>query len=508
MLKHFIKTILFCGVLLPTIQAQEVNYDRVDFKYAIPATMPELQNYKTFDLTFSNEMESLFKKDKDGNLNFQPAFGSLKQVPSSEDLHVFCSLYYLKLGTDGNKNPVYEIDLQTFIANKYGTKVYEKHYNYSGIPYTADAKNNKYSMKYYCVEQAIARSLADYTNNVYGYTATLDTKLAKLDDVKKKTELYDFIDQVKLLSKEIEGKGVADFVKAAEKYVPFWEKMTQYSEGKKADEVKRAAYQNLAVYYILSKDADKAKAIISEYKKIDKEVKEMFGLIKYKNSDVCDTLISKLTFNLVAIDEKKAGTEILSKEIILDRLTYNTIEGTVRIKDKKHAGPHTGLIKIRNMTTTAKSSGNMLNLDASDVDMLIITKNEKGGMDTLKSYISKIEELKDNAGKKYIAQKFSNVIAFAAGSAGYYGLLMVSFESAKVNVYRCIVPTTYSDDYVVRKPSDEKGIRSGTLTDFKKLTEYLSDCPEIATQAKAGQIDRKTTPEKLAEQYANCSDAK
>lgn len=138
-----------------------------------------------------------------------------------------------------------------------------------------------------------------------------------------------------------------------------------------------------------------------------------------------------------------------------------------------------------------------------------MTKNTKGGVDTLKSVISKIESLKDNTGKKYIAQKFSNALAFAAGgNAGNYGLLMVSFESSKINVYRCIVPTTFSADYVVRKTGDEKGIRSGSLTEFKKLTDYLSDCSEIASQTKAGQIDKKTTPEKLAEQYNNCAGTK
>jgi hypothetical protein len=504
MFNKFIKIVICFSLVLTSLNAQEVDYDGVYFKQFISATMPELQSYKTFDLTFSNEMESLFKKDKEGNLNFKPSFGAHRQVENSEELHVFSTLYSIKLGADANKNPTYDVDLHTFIFNKYGTKLYEKRYNYSGVPYRANADNNKYGLKYYCVEQAIANSLADYVYSIEGYTANLSTKVAKLDDVKKNTELYAFVDQAKELKKEF-NKSPADFVKAAEKYVPFWEKMTAYSEGKNADEVKRAAYQNLAVYYILSKNAEKALEVIEPYKKIDKEIKEMFGLVKYKNSEECEKLLGQLVVKTVKIDEKAGGDVVLSKAVIADRMNYKTIDGTVTIKDKRIGGTYTGQIKIRNMATTGGSSGGMLNLDAADIEMLIIAKNAKGNMDTLRSVISRIEDMKDNAGKKYIAQKFSNVLAFAAaGNAGNYGLLVVSFESPKVNVYRCIVPTSYSQDYVVRKTGDEKGIRSGGLTDFKKLTDYLSDCAEIATQVKAGQVDRKITPEKLAEQYSNC----
>jgi hypothetical protein len=75
---------------------------------------------------------------------------------------------------------------------------------------------------------------------------------------------------------------------------------------------------------------------------------------------------------------------------------------------------------------------------------------------------------------------------------------------AKVKVFRCVVPSSNSDDFIVRKTGDEKGVRSGSLFDFRKVTEYFSDCAEIAADVKSGKIKRSTTPEKMAEQYSNC----
>jgi hypothetical protein len=503
MLKHTLKTVFIILTNFVTLQAQEVNYDDVYFKYTIPALSPELQAYKTFDLTFANEITNFWGDKKTEILNFKPEFDHLTQVESSDDLHVFCRLYHIKVKKDKEKRDVYDIDLHTVITNKYGTKLYEEHLNADDIPYGANVSNNKFGIKYNCVEQAISISLVDFTRLTYGYAKTIETSLAKLDGVKKKTEFAGLEDQVKLLSKYM-GQGAPEFVKAAEQYVPFWEKLTQYSEGKEPNEVKRAGYQNLSVYYILANKIDKAQTILEEYKKVDKQVKIMFGLIKYKNSDKCDSLISLMNPKPVEVDEKKGGTEILSKSAILDRVTFTTIEGTVRIKDKKIGGTYTGTIKVRSIASLGKTGG-MLNLDATDIEMFIIPK-DKNGKDTIRTVISKIEELTDNTGKKYIAQKFSNAIGFVAGAGvGNWGLMMVSYESPKVSVYRCIVPTTYSEDYVVRKAGDDKGMRSGGLLGFKKLTDYLSDCPEIAEQVKAGQIDRKTTPEKLAEQYSNSS---
>ena len=84
---------------------------------------------------------------------------------------------------------------------------------------------------------------------------------------------------------------------------------------------------------------------------------------------------------------------------------------------------------------------------------------------------------------------------------GDYYLLKPSFQSAKVNVYRTVIPAGVAD-YVVRKAGDEKGLKSGLFTSFSKLYEYLGDCPAIAAKAKDPV---RETVEKIAELYSNCS---
>jgi hypothetical protein len=503
MFKLFYNTLFCYFIAITTLHAQSVNYQSVDFKADMPAIMPSLQGYKTFDLTFTNRVESFFKKENPEDLDFQLGYDKFAKVENSEELHIFSTLYSLKLGKNTENKQVYDVDLHTIITNKYGTVLFENHFDVQSMPYLNYTRNTKYSLRHYCLEQAIDRSFSAYLQDVHGYTGTYEGKLAKLDDVKKKTELYEFVDQVKVLSPAL-SKSIPAFLDEAAKYVPFWEKMTQYSEGKNPDEVKRAAYQNLSLYYILSQNTEKAQATIAAYKKVDKEIKQMFGLVKYKNSESCEKLLNALTPKpVVVIDEKKGGTEILTKSAIAERLMYHTIDGTVRIKDKKIGGTYTGLIKVKNVLTTGKAS-NMMNLDATDIDVQIVGKNEKGEAVTLNTYLSKIEDLKSNDGKKYIAQKFSDALSFAAsGNAGYYALLNVSYESPKVTVFRCVIPSSYSTDYVVRKTGDAKGVRSGNVSGFldsKKIMDYLSDCPAFKTD----EVDKKASVEALAEKYSNC----
>jgi tetratricopeptide (TPR) repeat protein len=501
MSKNLTQILVLCCFAFTTINAQKVDYKSSYFSHPMPATMPQLSGIKTYDFTFRNEIENFWGEKSKEVVKFKPTFGNFEQVDSSSELHVVSNLYYLKVKKKENRD-VFDIDIHTTVANKYGTKLYEKRITDKDIPCNSEGNS-----RFACVQRAISVSLSSFSNAINGYKAQIDIHLARLDDVKKKSELYAFEEQVAVLRKALEREGVPAFLKAAEAYVPFWEKMTNFSEKGNADEVKRAAYQNLAIYYILSKNIEKAQAIIEQYKKIDKEEKEMFGLIKYTCSIDCEKMINELSPEPIEINETEGGSVVLSKEAIVDRMIYRTIEGTVTIKDKKIGGKHTGFIKLKS-TAPTKASGNMISLDSEDLDMLIIEKNAKGGMDTLRTFVSKITEMQGKDGKNYIAKKLTEEGVLSIGAPGFYALMMTTYQSPKIEVYRCIVPSSNSSDYVMRKTTDEKGIKSGLFNNFKRMTEYFSDCPTLSTKMKAGEIDKKTSAEKMAEMYSNCGGSK
>jgi hypothetical protein len=497
MIKNLICALTLCCMVPPTMHAQKVDYKSAFFYYPMPATLPQLSGIKTFDLTFRNEIENFWGEKSKEVVKFKPNFEGMTQVDSSSELHVVSNLYYLKVKKNKENKDVFDIDIHTMVANKYGTKLFEKRITDKDIPCTADGNT-----RFACVQRAISVSLIPFSNAINGYRAQIDIRLARLDDVKKKSELYAFEEQVDVLKKAL-GKGAPTFVQAAEAYVPFWQKMTTFSEKGNADEVKRAAYQNLAIYYILSKNTEKALAIIEEYKKIDKEVKEMFGLIKYTCSLDCEKLIPELNPESVEINETEGGSVVLSKEAIVDKMIYRTIEGTVTIKDKKIGGKHTGFIKLKS-TAPTKASGNMLSLDTEDLDMLIVKKNAKGGMDTLRTFLSKMTDMQDKDGKNYICKKLTEEGVLSIGGLGFYALMMTTYQSPKIEVYRCLVPSSNASDYVIRKTTDEKGIKSGIINNFKRMTDYFSDCTSLSAKMKAGEIDKKTSAEKMAEMYSNC----
>ena len=97
---------------------------------------------------------------------------------------------------------------------------------------------------------------------------------------------------------------------------------------------------------------------------------------------------------------------------------------------------------------------------------------------------------------------------FTIGGLGFFALMVTTYQSPKIEVYRCIVPSSNESDYVIRKTTDEKGMKSSLLFNFKRLTDYFSDCPTLAAKMKAGEIDKKTSAEKMAEMYSNCGGSK
>ena len=100
MFKILVKTaVLLCVFIFSSssIDAQKVLYRNASFNYRIQPTKANLQVYKTFDLTFRNEMESFFGNDKKEDVKFTPKMKDLQLVENSDELHVHSTLYYLTI---------------------------------------------------------------------------------------------------------------------------------------------------------------------------------------------------------------------------------------------------------------------------------------------------------------------------------------------------------------------------------------------------------------------------
>lgn len=493
---RLLSIILTVFTVINAAMAQETEYKKANVEIAIAPFYPEFINsYRTFDLTFTDERQTLAGEKQAVTLT--PIFSPFQKVAESKDLHVIASLYDLRI-SKGEQGNVYQINMYVSVCNKYGTKLYEQHYFYGGIPVPAN-NNSKISL----VENSLSASLRKFSNGILGYKAAATLPLAYVDGVNKKSELAAWKEQIGALVKDFEQNGASSFLLSAKKYLESWEKMTTYSEGKDANEVRRAAYQNLAVYYVLQKDFAKFEAIIEEYKKIDKEVKAFMGLARYKNSEDLEKFRQDYYREMKKIEEKAGGTTELTKAEIIDRMNFITIDGTVEIKERKKNTTYTGLIKVRNISETPQPTGNMMSLDLQDIEMLVIAPNASTGKtDTMRSSISKIVSMTDKAGKKYVAQKVTSPGSLVPNA---YALSVSSFVSPKVNVYRCIVPAESVDDYVVIKADDKSGgIKSSLLLGFKRITTYLNDCPDFNNQVKAGTIHKDMSIEDIVKAYAEC----
>ena len=493
------KTILIAAglVLFQLANAQDVSYEDHILNFQQKPAYPQYAAYTTFDMAAITTMD---ETEVNVNLPYQIKLGNLKQVPVSSDFHVVSVLRRLSGKFTSDISLIANIYLESYVYDRYGNKVSgiyvdreDRVVNFDKALSKAE-RDNKEIVRQKIIEKVTESLLQEFLDALNGAKLQIPFELAGLSGVKKNPDLADF-------SKTLKGvKDGADVVSLQQLLAPqvaYWEKASVYTGDVDTIEIKRAAYQNLSIYYILKADEEKAAEYIEKYKAIDKVHKMMMGLIKIKHSDNCEKMLAQMYPALADINE---AAPVMSLQELKENFKYATINGTVTIDTKKTAGTYEGQIQISKLDNA--SGGNILSLDAQNANVIITTKDEKGQVKTIKADLSDITSLKDNKGVEYAVKKFGGL---GLGSA-YYSLLKPSFHNDKITVYRTLIPSG-SNDYVIKKSGDTEGVKSSLHNSRKQLIEYLGDCTSLTEKLKDGTISKKEKVEKIAEMYTACGTA-
>jgi hypothetical protein len=493
------KNILLLTVIVMVCQfasAQEVSYYDHTLQFQQKPAYPQYAAYTTFDMA---AITTLDETQVNMNLPYQIKLGNFKQVEISSDFHVVSVLIRLASKLTSPTSITANVYLQSFIYDRFGNKIRGIYTNREDVAIkldkalSKDEQGNKDFVRQKVVEQVTEINLKEFVDAFNGAKVDLTYELAGLSEVKKKPELADFSKTVK------EVKYTASYdelVQALTPNVAYWEKMSDYAGEGDINEVKRAAYQNLSVYHIMKGETEKATEYIEKYKAIDKVHKMLMGLLKVKHSENCEQLITKMYPSAAAeIDETAPA---MSLQLLKDNFKYITINGTVTVDQKKIGGTYEGQILVSKISGSS-GGGGIASLDASSADVIITVKDAGGNAKTIRTELSNITSLKDDKGVEYAVKKFGSVV----GGGAYYSLLKPSYHTDKITVYRTLIPAG-SDDYVIKKSGDEKGVKSSLLNSRKQLIEYLSDCTSLTEKLKDGTIGKKEKVEKIAEMYSNC----
>lgn len=495
MLKKINTTIIGIAAML-CATAQDVSYEDHKLTYQQKPAYPQYAAYTTFDMAAVTTMD---ESEVNMNLPYQLKLGNLKQVAEGGDFHVLSVLRRMSGKFTSESALTANIYLSAWLYDKHGNKVKAIYVDKEDYAITFDKamtkeeRNNKDFVRQKVVEKVTESLLQEFVNAYNGAKLELPFELASLSGVKKNPELADFSKTVKEVKFTTDA---ASLLQQMEPHVAYWEKASMYNNADDDTiEVKRAAYQNLSIYNIVKGDVEKASSYIEKYKAIDKVHKMLMGLLKIKHSENCEKLIAQI-YPPVAepIDDK---APVLTLKEIKENYKYVTLNGTITITGKKEGGTYTGQVQISKLENAG--GGGILNLDAQAAVVVITTKDEKGNTKTINTDLSNVTAFKDDKGANYSIQKFGT----AAMGGAYYSLLKPSYEHAKINVFRTVVPAG-SNDYVVKKAGDDKGVKSSLFSSWKQLTEYLSDCSVVNEKMKNGTIAKNEKVEKIAEQYAAC----
>jgi hypothetical protein len=494
-------TLLLIALCIIT-KAQKIDYYGANLKEKLSPTLTQYSDYKTYDLQVITTKEEQDKPGVGFNIAYKPVIGNLTQVEKDGDFHIVVLLQKYSGKLTSASSATVDIYMKNTVYDKYGGFVLEEVLEsaafvlYFGRDLSEAERKNADILRGLIMEKLIKANSLSFRDGLYGGTFDKEVKIASLDKVKKIPELQAFDEQVKPLVKALEKNGLEGFKVAAEPSAAYWEKSIAYA-GEDVDEVKRAAYHNLALYNIATKNFDKAREYIELYKPIDKTIKEMMGLIKYKNSEKLEELFNAVNPAMEIAKPIATSTKIATKEDILENYKYIVVNGSVTVTAKKEAGTYVGKIKINKIP--ASSFGNIVSLDAENITAIIETKDAQGQLKIINTTVSKLENLKDNNGTKYISQKYGTGLL----GTGYFSFLKSTYSSPKVTVYRSLIPAS-NGDYVVKKNGDETGVKNTLINARKNLIEYFNECASLTEKVKSGEIDRKATVEKIAEIYSDC----
>jgi hypothetical protein len=472
--------------------AQEIDYTKVSFTHQTLPTLTQYSDYKTFDVTVLTTKEEADKPGTGFNLPYQVKLGNLTQADSAADFHVISLLQRFNGKMTSASTATVNIALTTTVYDRFGVVVKTASIVNEAYPVNFGRELKKEeSANRLIMEKVIEASLKPLSDALFGATLQPILRLASLDDVKKLPALKQFEEQVKTMKPALEKGGLTAFKTAAEPYVAYWQENAAYT-GENAEDVKRAALHNLAFYYIAANDNEKAMTYIEQYKPIDKVIKELMGLVKYKNSEELEKFM--LAISPAAEASVVTGGNVKSTAAIVDAHRFLIIDGTVKLNGKKNAGSYNGVIRVNKIPSG--SFGNIASLDPENITVTVQTKDASGQPVTINTSVSQIEDLKAADGTGYITEKFGTAML---GDGSYYTFMQSTYTSPKITVYRSILPAG-NTDYVVRKSGDTKGVKSTLLNARKNLLEYLADCPAIAEKIKNSGV----SVEKIAEEYSNC----
>ncbi len=499
--------------------SQEFDYSTASINLPVTPTIKTDGTFKTYDVKVlvsnrtsilgtnakAEEVKNSFRK------NYLIPFAGLRQVDSTGDFHIVALLQlYAAKGYTSAVAPATGLDFKTNMAiytavyDRYGRQLFLKQYinpetltHFNEKWSSSDVKANEELIRNTIIQQVINASTKAFESKLTGGQSNFSLRIAYLNDVKKFPELKVMNDQADALKKACR-TSIQSFTEMAEKLVPSWEKMTVFADTKDSNEVKRAGYLNLTNYYILTGNNEKAISYIEQFKPIDKTVKEMMGLIKFKNSEECEKMMTALTPEITELNTSNS-LPVIDREVNADLFSYYVVNGTATIDDRKQSGTYTGILKIKYPEPAISESGNILDLDASDVEVLITYKNESGEEKQLGTYVSKITSMKDAEGKSYIAQKFGS--ALLGGSQ--YSLMKEVFVSPKITTMKVIVPQ--GGEFLVKKNGDDKGVKTGLFNTKKPLIDYLQDCPAAVQLIKDATSSSAIPLEKIGVAYTNCN---
>lgn len=293
--------------------------------------------------------------------------------------------------------------------------------------------------------------------------------------------------------------------------------MMAYSGESEVNEVKRAALQNLTLFYTLTGDYAKATEYVEQYKPIDKSEKALFGPVSHRNSDDLERIL--ITLQAKPEDDiKPVSDKVLTAQDVVKLNNFLTINGTI-VVEGKHADTYQGTMQVRrpepqptadkeggggsglmgglSRLSSSGGGGGVLNLGTEELMLTVPVTDALGAVKPTLIRSSVVKSLKGTDGTNYQFRKFGTV-GIGGGTVWY--MLRSDYQSPKITVYRSALPTT--GEYVLLKPGDDKGVKSSLLNARRNALEYLKECSSLNDK-----YQKASTPfdiKQVAIDYTNC----
>lgn len=501
---------MILSMLISKSNAQEVRYVSVETQLeALPAQILDERSFKTFDVKIISKdvLIELNANDKKSlvNTDYTISLRNMQQVDginSNGDLHVIVALEMFNLLTnvkpDGGAMKSF-VSLTTYFFSSDGNhELYKEVFKNESFETNYNAGATKEDIS----KQALESAIQQCVNNFF-QPRKLNTTvtIADLKGSKNIPELKILSTHEWELQRALDDKKISKVLQLGEEYLPIWQNLGNTYAGQNVEDVKRAVYQNMAVYYILKGDTNNAKKIIAVYKPIDKEKSAAMTFAKMRFSDE----LEKLMLNLYSSKVLLASADKVSSTDVAEMMVYHKTDATVTIDDKKEGGTYNGVVYIK----YPMQYGKIETIGTTDCDVVIKIKDSNKVINTK---LSKIVSMQDATGKQYSVNKVGanfvgdrNKLSFGMVNTQYI-LMKETFASERISLFRTVVPKmpTAETSFLIKKAGDAKGVRTTYLNMKKNLIDYLSNC-----SAAVDMINTSTNLgndiEQIVKTYSTCN---